>query len=167
MDRKHYQVRYWLDGLDSFLIWYSNDSVGVVVGSDHLITTFHARSDLCAYAERLGLTFEAAEPSEFDFDMVERWLSRPNNSPIDCCLLLNAWNLFDDIASCTSGGEFQRTSREASGVYDKLFWGNNLPAVTPPGEHYVPVWADGEVAELHRILSDGMKLFRNAVKTTL
>ena len=164
MDRKHYRVRYRLDGVDSFLIWYSNDWDGVIVEGDGSVPSFRARSALSAYAERWGLAFEAEETSEFDLDAIEHWLSRPEDSPIDCCLFLNAWNLFDDVASSTGGGSFERTSRGASGVYDKLFWGNNLPAVTPPGEHYAPVWADGEVAELHRILGDGMALFRNAVR---
>jgi hypothetical protein len=153
MDREHYQVRYWLDGVDSFLIWYSNDSDGVVVEGDGSVPSFRARSALSAYAERWGLAFEAEEPSEFDLDAIEHWLSKPEDSQINFRLFLNAWNLFDVVAFSTGDGSFGRTSREASGVYDKLFLGNNNPAVTPSGEDYVPVWAEVEVAELHRILS--------------
>ena len=122
------------------------------------------RLDLGVYAERRGLAFEAEEPSEYDFDAVERWLSRPEDSPIDCRLLLNDWNLFDDVASSTGGEALERTSRGVAFVYDKLFWGNNNPAVTPSAERYVPVWSGEEVAELYRILSDGMALFRNALR---
>ena len=48
-------------------------------------------------------------------------------------------------------------------VYDKLFWGSNFPAMTLPGERYVPVWSDEEIVELHQILNDGMALVRHAV----
>ena len=90
----------------------------------------------------------------------------PDSLPIDCSLFLNVWNLFDDVASSTGVGAFERNSREALVVYDKLFWGNNIRAVTPPGEHYVPAWTEGEIAELHRILGDGMALVRNAIRAS-
>jgi hypothetical protein len=66
---------------------------------------------------------------------------------------------------CTGRKRFSCGSKWESG-YDKLFWGNNLPVVTPPGEFYVPAWSDEELAELHRILSDGMRLIRVAVRET-
>jgi hypothetical protein len=161
MARKHYQVRFRLDGVDSYLIWFSNDSDGVVVELDGSVPTFRARSDLCAYAGRRGLALEAEEPSEFDLDAVERWLTRSDPGAIECGLFLDAWNLFGDIASSKGCAAFEGASRSAVVVYDKLFWGNNLPTVTPPGEHFVPAWSDAEVAELHRILSNGMALVRD------
>jgi hypothetical protein len=164
MARKYYKVRYRLDGVDSYLIWFSNDSDGVVAAEDGSILSFRGESDLCAYAERRGLGFEPEGPSEFDFDLVEHWLSTPDRETIDCHLFLDAWNLFGDIASSSGHADLERSFRGAGGVYDKLFWGNNLPAVTPPGEHYVPAWSEGEVAELHRILSDGMRLIRNTTR---
>ena len=164
MDLKYYQVRYRLDGVNSFLIWYSNDSSGVVVAGGGSVPSFRTQLDLGVYAERRGLAFEAEEPSEYDFDAVELWLSRPEDSSIDCRLFLNVWNLIDDMATSTGGEAFERTSRGAACVYDKLFWGNNIPAVTPPAECYVPVWSGEEVAKLHRILGDGMALVRNAVR---
>jgi hypothetical protein len=160
MARKHYQVRYRLDGAESYLIWFSDESDGVVVELDGSVPTFRTQPDLWTYAERRGLALEAEEPSEFDLDAVERWLSRPDRGAIECAHFLDAWNLFGDIASSKGCAAFETASRSAGVVYDKLFWGNNLPAVTPPGEHYVPAWSDAEVAELHRILSDGMALVR-------
>jgi hypothetical protein len=168
MTRKHYEVRYRLDGVDSYLIWFSNDSDGVVVESDGSVPSFRAQSELCDYAERRGMVMEPEpeEPIIFDFDSVEQWLNTPDRGAIDCVLFLNAWNLSGDIASSTGNAAFERHSRSLGGVYDKLFWGNNIPVVTPPGEHYVPAWSDEELAELHWILSDGMRLIRNAVRET-
>jgi hypothetical protein len=163
MPRKHYELHYRLDGVDSYLIWFSNDPDGVVVEGDGLIPSFISEFDLCAYAERRGLALVSEEPSEFDLDSVEHWLSRPDRAAINCHHFLDAWNLFDDIASSIGNAVFERSSRSAGDVYDKLFWGNNLPAVTPPGKRYVPAWSDRELAELHRILSDGMKMIRDAL----
>lgn len=164
MDRRYYRVHFRLDEVDAFLIWFSSDVDGVVVEGDGLVPTFRIEAEMDAFAERRGITFVSEPASEFDFDAVEHWLSKPGDSTIDCNLLLGAWNLFDDVASSMGDEAFVRKSREAPGVYEKMFWGNNLPSVTPTGEHFVPVWSDGEVAEIRRILSEGMTLFRNAVR---
>jgi hypothetical protein len=164
MARMHYQVRCRLDGADSYLIWFSNDSDGVVVEADGSVPAFRTRTDLSGYAARQGLAFEDEEPGEFDLDAVERCLRRPDPEAIDCSLFLNCWNLFDDIASSLGCAAFQQSSRAAGVVYDKLFWGNNLPAVTPPGERFIPIWSEDQVAEIRRILSDGMALTRESVR---
>jgi hypothetical protein len=162
---KYYQLRCRLDGMDLYLIWSSNDdSDGVIVEGDGSVAAFGSRADLRAYAERLGLALEPDESGEFDFDSVESWLGNPVRGAIDCELFLNAWNLIDDVASSTGHLDFGWFSRGAGEVYDMLFWGNNLPVVTPPGEQFVPAWSQGQVAELERILSDGMRLFRDAVR---
>ena len=46
-------------------------------------------------------------------------------------------------------------------VYDKLFFGNNLPAMTPPGEHYDPTWSDAEIRILCSVIAAGLHLFRS------
>ena len=151
--------------MDLYLVWSSNDdSDGVIVEGDGSVAAFGSRADLRAYAERLGLALEPDESGVFDLDSVENWLANPVREAIDCELFLNAWNLIDDVASSIGHLDFGRFSRGADEVYDMLFWGNNLPVVTPPGEHFVPAWSEDQVAELERILSDGMRLLRNKVR---
>src|SRR5437763_4943323 len=52
----------------------------------------------------------------------------------------DAWNFFDDLTGlhAAPGTEYAQLSRAAAACYDKLFWGNNLPSVTPPGERLFP-----------------------------
>ena len=164
MARNYYTVGYRLAGLDLYLIWFSNESDGVVVEGDGAVPSFRTQADLCVYARRRGLRLETEATPVFDFDSVAHWLRNPDRRMIDCVVFLNAWNLFGDVASSTGHAAFDRSSRNAAGTYAKLFWGNNLPAVTAPEEHYFPAWSDGEVADLHRVLSDGMRLFRKGVK---
>ena len=77
MTRKHYEVGYRLDGIESYLIWFSNDSDGVVVESDGSVPSFRAQSELCAYAERRRMSLEPQEPSIVaTIAKVERWIAR-------------------------------------------------------------------------------------------
>jgi hypothetical protein len=71
-----------------------------------------------------------------------------------CAQLLNAWNLLGDIARSVNASLDDR-GPEADKCYDKLFYGNNLPSITPPGEHYGPYFDDHEQRVITEILDRG------------
>jgi hypothetical protein len=164
MKRKYFVVDCRLDGVASYLIWYNNDVDGLAVRSDGSISLFREPSTLSSYAAQHGLEFEDEVPSVIDLDAIARWLGDPRPDAIDCELFLNAWNLFDDVASSVGCSSFRRDSRRASLPYGKLFWGINIPVMTPSGEHYEPVWSDEEVETIQKILGDGIRLVRLAVR---
>ena len=73
--------------------------------------------------------------------------------------MLNAWNLLADIAF-SIGFDLDDHGDAAFRVYEKLFAGTNLPAMTPPGRAYEPAWDADEAILLARILGDGLKQLR-------
>ena len=52
---------------------------------------------------------------------------------------------------------------EAQVIYDKLFWGCNLPSMTPPGMHYEPTWSPEEITTVVEVLHSGLRLLRDAI----
>ncbi len=48
------------------------------------------------------------------------------------------------------------SSATLSACYDKLFWGCNLPAVTPPGEWFTPEWREDELAVIRQTFEAGL-----------
>ena len=66
---------------------------------------------------------------------------------IDCSGSFAAWNLFIDVAHSVgdAGASYLASNAVLGHEYEKLFFGNNLPAMTPPGEHYTPTWTDDEL----------------------
>jgi hypothetical protein len=75
---------------------------------------------------------------------------------------------FDDLAGLFDSGEtpYARLSRTGSDCYDKLFWGCNLPALTPSGERFDPVWQAGEVANFRQFLAAGLDLLASELHAT-
>ena len=73
---------------------------------------------------------------------------------------LAVWNLFGGIArsSPDAGASFRAQDGHLGALYEKLFWGNNLPAITPEGEHVTPEWSSAEVTSLGRVLREGLDL---------
>lgn len=154
-ERRYYLCRVRFRGDVVFVVWYSDDRDGflrdgggrLVVGrSPKTIATPTPLED---------------EPTDYDFDRLQAWCTVPSAADVDCRTFLNAWNFFDDLAGLHNGGEstYIQLSREASACYDKLFWGNNLLAITPSGERYVPTWNEEELAEMRRVMVESLRLF--------
>ena len=59
------------------------------------------------------------------------------------------------------GIAFDHLDSQFPSIYDKLFWGNNLPSLTPKGRHYVSEWSPDELAALAEVLSAGLALFES------
>src|SRR5262249_49752162 len=55
------------------------------------------------------------------------------------------------------------TSRREQKIYNKLFLANNLPAVTPPGEHYGPEWMQEEIEAMARVYRLGLAELRASI----
>jgi hypothetical protein len=163
MTRIYYRLWYRLDHTDGYLIWFANDTDGVVTQSDKTVPSFRTQEALHDYATSHQIDLDMMEPLIHDLDVVAQWLRRPLSAKIDTDALLTVWNLFGDLAASVNG-DFDGDRKRTQHIYDKLFWGNNLPAVTPPGKQYTPVWSDDELLLMQEILHDGLLLFRKHVK---
>jgi hypothetical protein len=161
MSRKYYRLLYRLDGATQFLLWYTNDRDGVVTTADGRVPSFGTEASLSSYASRASLDVEAEEPVLHDLDPIRAWVADPRADTLECAVLLSAWNLFGDIARSLPdpGRAFATIDGTLGALYNRLFWGNNLPAVTPEGQHFTPQWANAEVQELAELLREGLSLF--------
>jgi hypothetical protein len=69
-------------------------------------------------------------------------------------VLLESWNALEDM--CRSTGASMRlagaSEAEVKHVYDRLFYGNNLPSVTPEGRSCKPAFNSEELAVLRSTL---------------
>ncbi len=159
---------YWyrLSGADAYLIWYTEEAGedagydGVLLDDAGRLLTFQSLAALQADADRRGLSVEMegnAEP--LDLESVLRWLGAARKRTVDCPAFLSAWNLFSDLASAVQGKQAHIDNLAEGRIYEKLFWGSNLPAMTPPGKRDTPSWTKSEVGRLRNVLNRGMQLF--------
>jgi hypothetical protein len=165
MPRTHYKLWCRYNAVDRFLLWYSNDHDGVV-DRDGCIPSFRTESALLAYAHTLSVTIEPEAASLHDLDLVQTWLADPHPERVDPPNFLCAWNLFSDVAQTLPvvGARFIELDSLLGPLYDKLFWANNLPAVTPEGERFVPEWSTTEVEELTAVLCEGLSMFTRSLR---
>lgn len=171
-EREYYIAAYRLDYQARYLIWYRTlnsigDQDGVILDSAHRIITFASVTDIRAFAAGKSIDIADEEPSIHNFDCVVRWLSlngkrtrRLRASGVNCHEFLSCWNLLDDIKRSLTNITATWLPRKELHVYMRLFWGSNLPAVTPPGEHFTPYWLDWETRLMRRVFRERIALLR-------
>lgn len=167
MDCDYFPLLYRREGKERFLLWHSGEEIdSVVLNSAGYILSFSCLAELCRFADANALQVDNAEPELHDLDYIAFWV-REKNTCLDCEQTLNAWNFFCDIANsvdCPQKRLFSEYDAQLNAVYDKLFWRNNLPALTPPGERFVPVWSAEEINALVLLLSAGLELFASCTQ---
>ncbi|MGL5807393.1 MAG: hypothetical protein ACRC2R_11220 [Xenococcaceae cyanobacterium] len=164
MQREYYPYWYRLDGINAFLLWFCDEIDGFFKSTDGKIPSFSNIADLSATADNHRIQVQLENSILIDLDCLTDWLKSSTPDQIDCPTFLNAWNLFLDV-STTVEKPFEDTEDTLNtSIYNKLFWGNNLSSVTPPGEHYLPEWSDEEFRQIHNVMKSGLILFRQSIK---
>ena len=165
--RTYYRVLFNLERALEWLIWYDGAGEakdGVWINEPGNMPVFRSEAALEHYARERGIHFKPEAPMLHNLRVVEEWLRKPSFKSIQCDAFLGAWNLFADVARSV-GTPLDDRGELADKVYDKLFWGNNIPAVTPAGREYVPVWSKEEMDCLRRVLQQGLAVFRSHMLT--
>ena len=160
-DRQHYLCVFLMSQKKCWVIWYNGEIDGLVVNASGKVMCFSTPELARAYANRHAIELEDKPPAQYDFDRLERWTRRRAALHIDCVEFLNAWNMLSDVLASTGGSpRFSAQDSRMNQIYEKLFYGNNLPSVTPRGRRYVPRWSSQEMGSLAQLLRVGIHELR-------
>jgi len=166
MSREYHPCLFRFRGAERYLIWFSDDRDGVFADDHYKIPTFASAESLQPAFQRLaGENLEIEAPVLHDLDSVETACRSTGPLEIDCNSFLTAWNLFIDVAWSVgdNGSAYLASDSSLNSEYNKLFRGNNLPAMTPPGIHYIPDWTGIERSQIRKHLILGLKLFEESI----
>ncbi|MDD3483973.1 hypothetical protein [Azovibrio restrictus] len=149
-------------GREHFLLWQSGGNAPDMYVLQPGKASFLAgatRADLLAGAAKLGCCVADQEPEIMDMDRSFRMLAalRPErcSSTRTCAQLLNGWNTLEDMARSIGIPMDVPDPEEKASLdlaYEKLFYGNNLPALTPEGERFNPLFTARERQIMRRYL---------------
>lgn len=155
---EHFSCRAQLHGQNYLFIWYCDQTDGVVKNDAGKVVTFASEQDAKRYLDQLGLQLQDQDAvPNYDFNAVARWCASPDGEVINCSDFLNTWNMLGDLIGQSVGpSAFKEADRRLAHIYDRLFWGGNLPSITPEGEHFTPAWSDEDVQEIARLFTAGV-----------
>jgi hypothetical protein len=148
-----------LDAVDRVFFWerWTDPPDRIVLDDAGMVLAFPSEQAAREAAAGKSPELSVEEGSVYDLDTVDAWC-KSSDTIGDCAHLLDAWNLLADLPRYAS--LFTAADARLTAVYDKLFRGCNLPATTPDGEHYVPVWTASETAALKHMLLLGLAELR-------
>lgn len=163
----YYPLWYQLDTQKQYLVWVTDlesDAKDIILLDAHgCLLTFNHLPSLYEYTMANQLTITEEPLTLFDLDWIQNWTHNPLASTVDCVAMLNAWNLFSDIWQSVKHGRshFQAIEESNLAIYNKLFYGNNLPGIVPDGAHYIPEWDKDEISRIRDVLAAGLEMLRN------
>lgn len=140
------------------LIWQTSDQFGdrFKVDEENKLIFSDSEEKL---KELLGITAKEVfweEGTEIDFNRFWNSLTRLRinqaSSKKTCELLLNGWNFIEDVLRTFSlTVELEKLQSPTLNIfYKKLFYGNNLPSITPNGCSYTPWWTSDEIFSVQK-----------------
>ena len=156
MDKEYYQVVFIANNKEIHCIWYTNNKDGFVTECKK-IKCFTNSKKLKEYAEKNKMNLNIKN-TLLSMDEAKLWLQK-RKSEFDCEYLLSFWNIISDLAY--SVGEIFYGDQDKDiliKIYDKLFYGNNLPSITPEDKKYFPEWEVDEIKEIAKVIEDGLKI---------
>ena len=154
----YYPFVFIINKKEYYCAWYSNNKDGFLTECNK-IKVFNTKDLLFDYAKENNIQFNDEEGiARFSIDFALNWL-KDKNLDIDCDYFLNFWNNISDLAYSV-GENFYGDLKKAqiNKVYDKLFFCNNLPAITPKNKNYYPTWDTAEKIILVKIVQDGIRI---------
>src|SRR5208337_3699746 len=165
-ERFHYLCRVRFDGIVIFVVWHSVERDGFVRDEAGRLRAACTPEALTGIAGARNVVPVNSEPIEYDFDRIRAWCAAPDVAGVDHAAFLDASNFLNDLAGLHDGADtpYTRLSRGATECYDRLFWGSNPPAVTPPGARFEPAWQADELIAIRRVFEAGFGLLESELR---
>jgi hypothetical protein len=158
-----FMIKYLYNDIHGYCIWFSNEKDGLLCDSNNKILCFSNERSVFDYLSQNNLNLFNNEISyTYDFQELEKWINS-GSIIVNCVEILNFWNIFTDVAY-TIGFKFKgdKRNKNISLIYDKLFYGNNLPVFKPENEaDYIPIWSLKQVNIIRSIMENGLNIVRS------
>ncbi len=150
-----------------FVLWFDGETSGVLTDQNRLLFA-QTVNPLINYADSNSLVLNTNSVTHFgnvDFNEALFWLDHPSPD-VNCEYFLGVWNTLSDVLnSCDNSGHFLQQHENENGIhlYNKLFWGANLPGYTPTGKIDIPDWRFEDLCFLQSTLQTGCNELLNVI----
>ena len=157
----YYVIKFSNGYTENFCLWFSDKN-----GKDQFLTNdlgvicFSRYSELFYYITENNLNIEQNQIN-YDVSMAINWLAECSSN-IDCEYFLTLWNITTDLVYSIKRDFLGNSeSKMTKSVYDKLYWGNNLPALKGNEDIYIPKWKSKELHRLHLVIADSVSIIND------
>lgn len=159
ISKEFYIVKFIIEQKEYYTFWYTDDTDGFLLESNDKLKSFTSEKEAKYFVENNGFKLDD-EIILVSSDI----LNRLKTEEIDCNLILTYWNIMSDLAQSVHS-QFLGDSRDnvIQSIYNKLFYGCNLPALKKEGEDFLPEWNENETKWIAKIIDNGFNLISKAI----
>lgn len=144
-------------------IWYSDETKDGFLTQNNDMLTFESEKAAFEFIRFHTSYRKPATTTIYDMDKVQRMIDL--RQPLDACVILEIWNIAGDLAGSVKTSFLGDLKDDLTDqIYDKLFYGNNLPEINTSGKIYTPQFTEEEWQKLKDILTDAISVIMNAFK---
>ena len=155
----YYKVAFIYKTRYLYTLWYTNDVDGLL-NENKEMKYFNNENELNNYCVNKKINIEPDSIVLYNIDEINKTKSDIYVN-INCEYILNLWNITADIAE-TIGITFYGNENKITNIYNKVFYGNNLPSLRGDNEEYIPSWNKKEINILIKVLDDCYKIFEQS-----
>lgn len=148
---EYYIVAFSNKKRDYYCIWTSDE--GFITYEDKILL-FDTIMKAKLYCHENQMSVDDTEITRFYIDDIFNWCTSVKFD-FDCDLLLNWWNILSDVYK-SLGIYFDGDSIEKNDLYEKLFFGNNLPTINKSDKKYIPIFSKEEMEVVKKLLIEGV-----------
>ena len=153
-----YLVNLRFCGENHFAVWCTDDTGAVrdrFLTNKNKVVIFSTEKQCREYVAKRKLRLEEEPCAEYELDSYDGIFEA-------CNRILDNWNILADFA--VSVDESICGDRDDyDGLYDKVFFGCNLPAIRGDGEEYNPEFNKREKAMIMKVLKEGLEIIRRNI----
>lgn len=159
--KKYYIIIFYLEQHHYYTLWYTDDVDGFIISAEGNIVYFEDEVLIKKFARDNEIYLDDETTEIFCNE-----LFNIDDNNIHCNDILTFWNIVSDMARSAGKlflGDYKHSN--ISDIYNKLFYGCNLPVIKQEGESYYPIWNHKEVLLLQKVINNGLdilsKIFLN------
>lgn len=158
-EKQYYLVKFIYRHNVFYCIWYTNSVDGFVLKTQRLLY-FDELTSLKTYCIENNINiYDENEVTEYNLDRLLDWIES-QEVEVDCKFILDCWNIMSDISSSVHS-DFIGDEEGMLDIYEKLFYGNNLPCINRSGKLFMPVWSMEEIQKIYKVMEQGMSIIEN------
>ncbi len=157
-----YIIRVIIERNTYYIFWYMDDEEDKVLldTCDKLI--FFTDEELAS----LVVVENGYEINDEIFSMSWNILEELKNEIINCETVLNYWNILSDVAHSIKAHFIgDKKNGMIQNIYEKLFYGCNLPAIKKSEKEYIPQWTEEEKNGIIEVIENGFDILIAAFKS--
>ena len=157
-EQEYYIVKFKINTKILYALWYT-DIIDGFITNNNKILSFSCFEELQKYANDQQILVIDDHTCDYNINAIVNYKNQFN-----CEEIYNFWNIVGDIANSLSIPFLgNKRTKIIDSVFNKLFYGCNVPALRGDGELYVPKWRWRERICLDQIISEGLQIIEKTL----